>query len=241
MDEPIGEPSLQERALAGFAARDREYARDCWAWLCDLVVTVDEATQQRLRWPAEKEYLHDLIDVLSSDERKIAIPKSRRMMVTWAAAAWCTHRARYFPNNAIFWQSQNEQKPAYVLDQRCAFIEDNLLEPIFRRSFKPIRTSGGIIGRITYQETGSYLWAVPQGGGVFRSFTPSVIVIDEADFQEEGHDSVAAAIPMAEKATKLVLISSSNGPRGVLAGIAKECGYIRHRSSVPSRETGGKA
>src|SRR6266540_7117259 len=174
MDEPIGEPSLQERALAGFAARDREYARDCWAWLCDLVVTVDEATQQRLRWPAEKEYLHDLIDVLTSDERKVAIPKSRRMMVTWAAAAWCTHRARYFPNNAIFWQSQNEQKAAYVLDQRCAFIEDNLLEPIFRRSFKPIRTSGGLIGRMTYQETGSYLWAVPQGGGVFRSFTPSV-------------------------------------------------------------------
>ena len=101
MDEPISESaSLQERALAKFAAVDREYARDPWAWLCDLVVTIDEATQQRLRWPAEKEYLRDLIEVLNSPERKIAIAKSRRMMVTWAAAAWCTHRARYFPNNA---------------------------------------------------------------------------------------------------------------------------------------------
>ena len=44
--------SLQERTLAHFEARDREYAKNCWAWLCDLVETVDDASQQALAWPA---------------------------------------------------------------------------------------------------------------------------------------------------------------------------------------------
>jgi len=241
VNEPISESdSLQERALASFAARDREYTRDCWAWLCDLVVTVDEATQSRLRWPSKKEYLHDLVDVLTSDELRIAIPKSRRMMVTWTAAAWATWTARYYPNHAIFIQSENEQKAAFVVDQRCAFIEDNLLEPIFRRPFKSVRTSGGIIGRMTYQETGSYIWAVPQGGSVLRTYTPSILILDEADYQPEGHEALAAAMPLVEKNAKLVLISSSNGPRGVVAQITKDAGFIRYRSSPHSPETPGR-
>lgn len=221
--------SLQGRALAHFAARDREYARDCWAWLCDLVVTVDEASQQQLRWPAEKEYLCDLIEVFTSEEQLIAIPKSRRMMVTWTAAAWATWTVRYQPHHAIFIQSENEQKAAFVIDQRCAYIEDHLLEPIFRRPYKPIRTSGGIIGKMTYPETGSYIWAVPQGGSVLRTYTPSILIMDECDFQPEGHEALAAAMPLVEKNARLILISSSNGPRGVLAMIAREAGFIRFR------------
>jgi len=221
----------QFKPLAAAAIRefDERCAADPWFWLCNQVRTIDEATQTELAWPADKEYLRDLTDVFVSDERKVAFPKSRRMLVTWCVAALCAHRARYSPGNAIFWQSQNEQKAAYVVDKRCAYIEDHLAMPGFRLGYHAIHTSGGLIGKMEYHATKSYIWAVPQGSGVFRSFTPSVVVVDESDFQDEGHDSLAAAIPMAEKKTKLVLISSSNGPRGVLAGLAKEAGFIRFR------------
>lgn len=213
---------------------DRQYAGDPWRWLCDQVVTIDEATQEQRSWP-DKPYLHDVIDALQSNEKKIGIPKSRRMMVSWVVAAWCVHRARYFPNNAIFWQSQNEQKAAYVVDKRCAYIEDNLVTKALRRPYQSIHTHGGLIGKMEYElqpgELGakSYIWAVPEGDAVFRAYTPSVVVIDESDFMERGHESLAAVIPMAEKATKLIVISTSNGPRGVLAQICKEANLVRFR------------
>lgn len=208
---------------------DGNFKDDPWTWLCEEVVTIDEATQEQLRWPQDQPALHDIIDALQSSERKIGIPKSRRMMVSWVVAAWCVHRARYFPNNAIFWQSQNEQKAAYVVDKRCAYIEDNLRTARLRREYHPIHTSGGLIGKLTYKATGSYIWAVPEGDAVFRAYTPSVVVLDESDHMDRGHESLAAVIPMAEKNTKLIVISTSNGPRGVLAQISKEAGFVRYR------------
>lgn len=209
------------------AKQDDAYAADPWLWLCEQVRTSDEATQEMLDWPKTKAYLKDLVTILESSERKIAIPKSRRMLVSWLCAAWATHRVRYFRHNAIFWQSKNEQDAAYVLDKRCAFIEDNLKSVELRREYVPIRTHGGLIGKITYVQTASYIWARPQGGDVHRSFTASVIVMDESDFQDEGHDALEAAIPLAEKGAKLILVTTSNGPRGVVAGIAKEAGFVR--------------
>lgn len=222
----------EQREFVGrnaMAAADAIHKTDPWAWLYDQVITIDEATQQELRWPREKEYLHDVIDILQSDERKVCFPKSRRMLVTWCVAAWATWRTRFHPHNAIFWQSQNEQKAAYVVDKRCAFIEDHLRVRAQRRPYTAIHTSGGLIGKMTYEATGSYIWAVPQGEGVLRSFTPSVLVMDESDFQEEGHTALAAAIPLAEKAAKICLITTSNGPLGVVASIAKEAGFSRFR------------
>jgi hypothetical protein len=211
------------------AVLDEQYASDPWAWLCEQVVTKDEADKLEKRWPAEKDYLHDLIDILQSDEHKICIPKSRRMLVTWAVAAWCTWSARYHRNNAIFWQSQNEEKAAYVIDKRCAFIEDHLRVPQMRRPYTAIHTSGGLIGNLTYELTQSYLWSVAQGADVGRSFTPSAWVMDEVDFQDKGHSALASAIPLAEKAAKIILITTSNGPLGVVASICKEAGFTRFR------------
>jgi phage FluMu gp28-like protein len=209
------------------AKQDDAYAADPWLWLCEQVRTSDEATQEMLDWPKDKAYLQDLVAILESDEKLVAIPKSRRMLVSWLCAGWATHRARYFPHNAIFWQSQNETKAAYVVDKRCAFIEDNLRSPELRREYTAIHVHGGLIGRLTYPKTKSYIWAVPQGGEVFRSYTASVVVMDEVDFQEDGHDGLTAAIPLAEKGAKLILVTTSNGPRGVVAGIAKEAGFVR--------------
>ncbi len=211
------------------AELDAQYAADPWRWLTEQVLTIDESTQQQLPWPTDKAYIRDLVEIFASPERKLAFPKSRRMMVTWTFAALCTHRARYFKGNAVVWQSQNEEKAAYVIDKRCAYIEQNLRDPVLRRAFHPIRTSDGLIGKMTYERTGSYLWAVAQGGDVFRSYTPSVVVMDEVDFMEKGHESLIAAVPLAEKATKLILITTSNGPRGVVAGLCKEAGFVRFR------------
>lgn len=220
--ELLTEEQQVQAAVDIMAARNTLYKRDIWRWLRETVWTIDEASQEQIRWP-DKQYLRELFEIIDGHSM-IAIPKSRRMMVTWAIAAWAVHKARFFPNYAIFIQSENEDKAAFVIDKRCAWIEDHIEPAPFKREYSSIKTSKGAVGRITYKQTGSYIWGIPQGDDVIRTYTPSCLVLDEAEFQPEAHAALVAALPAVEKGSKLILVSSSNGPSGVIASIAKEIG-----------------
>lgn len=189
------------------------------------VYTQDEATQAKLPWP-DKSYIKDLIWVLDN-ENAVFIPKSRRMVVSWTMSAWAVYKARYFPHNAIFIQSETEEKAAFLTDKRCKFIEDNLREPLLRRPYKAIKTHEGLVGRITYHETGSYIWAIPQGDDVIRSFTFSILIMDESEFQPEGPAALVGALPTLEKGAQLIVASTSNGPQGILADVCRSIGFVK--------------
>lgn len=206
---------------------DSLYKDDPWLWLLNEVMTVDEATQTRRPWP-DKQYMEDLVTALRT-ETKLVIPKSRRMMVSWTMAAWSVYKARYFDNNAIFYQSETENKSAYIVDKRCCYIEQNLRETQLQRKYHSIKTNSGLIGRVTYDDTGSYIWAIPQGDSVIRTYTFSLLVLDESDFQPEGVAALDAALSIAEegKQNQIVLLSTSNGPQGVIAEICRGAGFSR--------------
>jgi hypothetical protein len=206
---------------------DDLYKKEPWLWFIHEVNTSDEATQAMRPWP-DKEYLKDLLEILL-EEPLVLVPKSRRMMVSWLVAAIATYEARYLPHNAIFIQSETEDKAAYITEKRCAFIEDHLNEPALRRKYRAIRTTKGAIGRITYEETGSYIWAIPQGGSIIRTYTFSRLLMDESEFQAESHEALNAAISIAEnnKSSKIVLVSTSDGPQGPIADICRGAGFTR--------------
>jgi hypothetical protein len=217
-----------EIVLGELEKREKEerYKADPWAWLCEQVWTVDEATQQMRRWPGEKRYLQELIGIFQ-EEKMIALPKSRRMMISWTISAWAVWNARYHPHHAVFLQSENEDKAAFLTDKRCSFIENTLNDKNLRRTYKPTKTAKGAIGRITYHDTGSYLYAIPQGDSVIRSYTPSIVVMDESEHQQEGREALVAALPLVEKGVQLILLGTSNGPNGVLAEICRGVGFVR--------------
>ncbi len=221
----LSQKALELSALQTVELKDRCYMEDPWLWCCEQVITVDEATQQKLKWP-QKPYLKELFDAIQTTQLLI-IPKSRRMMVSWALSAWATWKVRYFENNLILIQSETEDKAAYLTDQRCAMIEGNLESKLLRREFDAWRTKKGAIGKILYKGTQSIMLAVPQGGDVVRAYTFSVLIMDESEFQQEGDRALTAALPIAEKGAKLILTSSSNGPTGVIASICREVGFTR--------------
>ena len=204
---------------------DQEYKSNPWSWFMGELQTQDEATQAMRHWP-DKDYLHDLVWVLDH-EKAVFIPKSRRMMASWTMAAWSVYKARYWPHHAIFIQSETEEKAAFITDKRCAFLENNLREPMLRRKYKPIRTHQGLIGRITYEETDSYIWAIPQGDDVIRSFTFSILIMDESEFQPEGEKALVSALPTLEKGAQLIVASTSNGPKGILADVCRDIGFTK--------------
>ncbi len=177
-----------------------------------------------LGWP-DKDFIHDLVWILAN-ERAVWIPKSRRMMASWTCSAWMVYSARYFPYNACFVQSETETKAAYLTDKRCCFIEDHLREPMLRRHYKPIRTCEGLIGRITY-DNGSYIWAIPQGDDVIRSYTFSKLFMDESEFQPEAQKALVSALPTLEKGAQLIVASTSNGPQGILADVCRSIGFTK--------------
>jgi hypothetical protein len=205
---------------------DERYEKDPWAWASEVVTTQDEASGTATRFPAHREYLHDLFDIFMN-EQLIAIPKSRRVFVTWAVAVYFTWRARYRPYQALFVQSEVEDKAAYIVDKRCVFIEDNL--PLaLRRAYKAVRTIKGAVGQLTYDGSRSYVKGLAQGKDALRAFTPSALMLDESEFQSEGRQSLIAALPFAEKNSQLILVSTSNGASGPLADIARSAGFVKY-------------
>lgn len=208
--------------------RDREYAESCHLWAYEQVVTRDEDAEAARPWPDNKPYLDELFDIYET-EQLIALPKSRQLLVTWSLAVWLTWRARYRSYNALFIQSDKEEKSAHVVDKRCKFVEDNLREEWVRRPYHSIRTKDGLVGRMTYDRTESVILGVAQGEDQFRSYTPTVIVMDECEFQDGAHAALTTALPFTRegKNCKIILISTSNGPGGVLAGICREVGFVR--------------
>jgi hypothetical protein len=208
-------------------AYDERYALDPWAWASEVVVTQDEAAGTSLKFPSDRDYLHDLFDIIES-ESLIAIPKSRRVFVTWGVATYLTWRARYRKNQALFVQSETEDKAAFVVDKRCCFIEDNL-PPALRRGYKAVRTIKGSVGQLTYDTTKSYIKGIAQGRDSLRAYTPTIVFMDEVEFMGEGRQSLISALPFAEKGAKIILVSTSNGSAGPLADIARSVGFVSYQ------------
>jgi hypothetical protein len=154
------------------------------------------------------------------------------MMVSWLVAAYCTHRARYFPHNTIYWQADNEDKAAAIVDARCKWIEDHLEPAVLRRDYESWRTSSGLVGTLKWKETSSRIEGIASGPDKVRSYTPSILVMDESDFHLRGQDSLAAGLACVEKNAQLIVISSSNGPGKVLGDICKAAGFTRWKGGV---------
>lgn len=200
------------------------YREASWNWMSDQVVTIDETRGARLPLP-HKEYLKDLTQILDDpDEPLIAIPKSRRMMITWIVSLWCCWYARYHDDSLIFFQSENEEKAAFSVDKRMKFAEDNLLDRWNRRERDEWKTKEGTVGKFSYRHNNSMIWGIPQGGDVIRTYTFTAMVMDESEFQKEGANALTAALPIVENGAKLIILSSSNGPDGILANICAEVG-----------------
>jgi phage FluMu gp28-like protein len=223
-EEQIRE-EMEEAALAAIELQNRAFREDFYLWCVMHVSTSDEATQRTLPFPADKAYLKDLAWILQH-EPKVALPKSRRMFISWLVSLYCQWRARFHSNNAIFFQSETESKSAFIVDKRIKFVEDNL-PLVYQKGYEELKTKSGLVGRITYKETGSYVWAIAQGDSQIRSYTPSILVMDEVEFHTEGPQALAAALATVEKSAQIILISTSNGPGHPLSNICEGAGFIK--------------
>ena len=184
-----------------------------WEYLT-YVKTVDEHDKiDPFKTIPPKEYLLQILNAFLRGDI-VAIAKSRQIMVSWAMAIFCSWFARTAPARRIVWQSKKEfdafsmvtvghKDPYYG---RISIIEHSL--PWFLQDAKATSPAGNTAGMIRYSNR-SVIIAVPEGADHIRSHTASLIISDEASFQDQFEEAFVAARPAITGGGKMIIASTA--------------------------------
>jgi hypothetical protein len=185
-----------------------------------FVKTRDEADpEQSIKpFPTQKEYIRELWDIFSTEQR-IVIAKSRQMMVSWVACAFALWWAMFKANQYVVWQTQKEDDAIKMVctasgdkdtgyQGRIQFLYRNL--PSWLRASVRATESEG---KLNFSN-GSLIEAVAGGANKIRGKTASLLIEDEFAFQDEAKSVYTAIAPLVQRQTKLIMISTPNGSEG---------------------------
>lgn len=178
-------------------------------WVMTYCFTKDEHDPYHpvKRFPRYK-YIPFIIRRLHK-ENKVAIPKSRQVMITWTVLAFILHRMVFYKHRLWFVQSKKEEDAASLIEREKHMYEhlpwwlksaSPLKRPLQKQPFNKLVMANG-----------SMTWGVPQGADIMRQYTASGIFGDEYAFQDKAEDAYTAAKPTVDGGGQLIAVSSVNG------------------------------
>ena len=191
-------------------------------WYASFVHTRDEADPDNSTkpFPVHLDYVRRVVGVLNDPAaNRIAIAKSRQMLVSWIMCMFCTYVARFRPNSLVVFQSQKDEDANAMVSMpgnkgeggysgRCQFIEQHLPSWLQQR----VTCTEGAID----YPNGSRILALAGGANQVRGKTITLYVGDEFAFQTEAKSVYAATSPLVQKGAKFVAVSTPNGAEGSL-------------------------
>lgn len=174
----------------------------------------------------EKPYIPYLFDLWVKKEQSIFfIAKSRQIMLTWLCCVYALWLAKSTPHRLIFLQSKKELDAANLVfnggrsgknwnTARISFIESHLPVWLQEKNLEPS------FGKLIF-ENGSVITGIPEGADMVRSYTPSLMISDEAAFQPSFGEAYTAMMPVTKQGGQLIAVSSANP--GAFADIVTNC------------------
>ena len=197
-------------ALKRFVA----YRSDPWKFLCECVFTRDEVDSEHpiKLYPGNDPdfaYLKFLV-AMWIKHKKLGIPKSRRMTVSWTFIALALWECIFFKGK--FWAfTSKKEEDAKELVERAEFIYKHIppdkippeLLPKLKRG--EMQTSPPVMD---FEGIYSKIQGFPQGGNQLRQRGCSGILEDECAFQEESEDTYVAAEPTIKGGGRMIKVSS---------------------------------
>src|SRR5262252_5505245 len=190
---------LAMRAAARLLLEQRKtlekYGRDGdpWAFVRDCVWTRDEVSGRVRRW---QEY------------PLLAIPKSRRMVVTWLFVAVNYWLARFASNSKVAFMARKlgktETEGSAELVRRAKFIHEHLPATF------PVCEVEYSIGFLRFPN-GSEIVALGEGEEQARQHTFTSVLADEVAFWDHAFETWVALRPTIEGGGRLTAVSSA-GP-----------------------------
>lgn len=182
-----------------------------WLFLKHCIFTKDEVDSVTPIKAYPSHFLYTKFIVMMWErEKKIAIPKSRRMTVSWTCLALITHDIIFHKGRSWAVTSKKEEN-AKELISRIEFMIQHIPKDIISPDLLPKMKRGGMQSSppaIEFAETHSKVQGFPQGGNQLRQYGFSGIFEDECAFQEESEDTYAAAEPTIRGGGRFIKVSS---------------------------------
>lgn len=172
--------------------------------------------------PDYKAYLAALIRVIH-EKNRVLIPKSRQMRVTWTIVGYFVWESIFQPCSYTFFQARKESDAGWGSMGEEAlkggFSQMTGLSHLNRAKLIFTHMPHHLGLKVTCPKkppkmilsNGSTLHAISQDSDAFRQYTATGIFADEAAFQENARRAFTAALPLLDRGSKYVAVSSANG------------------------------
>ncbi len=180
------------------------WSRDPWRFILECCYTQDEADGGKIKRFPQKDYLEYVCGCWLRYPL-LAIPKSRRMIMTWLMLALDLWQALFRPRSAIFVQSKKEEDSIFLLsEKRLGLIYDRLPKmygwPKLEAAKKQLKFSNG-----------SYIMPIGQGADQLRQYTATLVHIEEMAFWDWPEDTWTALKPTIQGGGRVAMVSTA-GP-----------------------------
>ena len=196
---------MNNNALLAAKVVDK-WSRNPWAFIRDACRTLDEADNGAVKGFPNLPYLQHVCKVWS-EHKMLAIPKSRRMMLTWVMLALHLHLALFVPRSAIFIQSKKADDSDYLIGpNRMLFLYNSLPKWLHQYGLPKARHK-------EYQVTfsnGSIIKGIAQGADQLRQYTATAVLCDEIAFWEQAASTWRALRPIVQGGGRVTLLSSAS-------------------------------
>lgn len=194
-------------------ARYNAYRKDPWLFLTECVFTRDAVDHDEpIKKFPEYEYL-ELFTRLWQREKMIAVPKSRRMTMSWTCIALYLWESIFHAGKETAFVSKKEDD-AFELVNRAEFIYNHIPpEKIPKALLPPIRgktmkKSPPLLEFDFGNGSISYIKGFPMGAEQLRQYTHSGIFGDESAFWPDAEKFYTGAKPTIDGGGKMTLVSS---------------------------------
>lgn len=190
------------------ASNYQRYATDPWAFLSEVVYTKNQVnkTDSVQKFPSEWEYLR-LYTLMWHKFPLIAVPKSRRMTMSWTNISLYLWAAMFNHTQDFAFVSKKEDDAGELI-RRAQFIYDHIPEDKIPRELLPRMDTRAKPPAIIFKDIDSKIQGFPMGADQLRQFTFSGILGDEVAFWPEAQEFYSAAFPTIEGGGRMTLISS---------------------------------
>lgn len=166
-------------------------------------------------WPMDKTYVTKLIQECV-DSPKIAVYKSRQMLVSWTIVGYCLWRLLFTPGSYIGFISKKEEDAGKLIGRARVIYQNlpdawkiGLPEVDFYHGKKAIPVK--MVATFPEGQTESIIQAFPEGGDQVRMETFSLVYWDEVGFcrNEEAYATYAAVYPTVSEGTAQFIMTST--------------------------------
>ncbi len=214
-DDPAAHAPDPEATVEERRALLREWSRDPWDFLTGrdtdgraIVYTKDEgdADHPYKPFPA-KEHLYRLTRDLFAEEKVVLVDKSRQMMVSTLCCLLILWLILFRRGRVAFISKQKRELAEMLMRDKIAGPYERL--PLWLRDVLPLEINKA---QIVATRTDSRVNAVAQNAAVgeFRGNRASVVLVDEAAFQEFFVEMIGAAREMTDRMWAVTTANAGN-------------------------------